>query len=100
MTEGLHLGELRRCFRGAVPAVIATATADGTPNITYLSSVHLVDNERVALSNQFFSKTSRNLAENPRASLLVIDPLTYDEYRLEVVFERTERRGALFESLR
>lgn len=100
MTEVLHLGELRRCFRGAVPAVIATATADGTPNITYLSSVHLVDNERVALSNQFFSKTSRNLAENPRASLLVIDPLTYDEYRLEVVFERTERRGALFESLR
>ena len=27
----------------------------------------LVDDERVALSNQFFSKTARNLAENPRA---------------------------------
>ncbi len=94
------LSELRRCFRGGVPAVIATAAADGTPNITYLSSVHLVDDERVALSNQFFSKTSRNLAENPRASVLVIDPLTYDEHRLDLVFERTERRGRLFESLR
>lgn len=97
---GLRLSDLRRCFRGAVPAVIATSAADGTPNITYLSSVHLVDEERVALSNQFFSKTSRNLAENPRASVLLIDPLTYDEYRLDLVFERTERRGPLFDSLR
>ncbi len=97
---GLRLSDLRRCFRGAVPAVIATCSADGTPNVTYLSSVHLVDDERVALSNQFFSKTSRNLAENPRASVLLIDPLTYDEYRLDLVFERTERRGPLFDSLR
>ena len=53
------------CFEGVVPAVIASAAADGTPNITYLSRVQLVDNEHLALSNQFFSKTSRNLAENP-----------------------------------
>lgn len=100
MSDRVHLSDLRRSFRGAVPAVVATAAADGTPNITYLSSVHLVDDERVALSNQFFSKTSRNLAENPRASVIVLDPLTYDEHRLDLVFERTERRGPLFESLR
>ena len=78
----IPLSRLARCFEGAVPAVIATASADGTPNITYLSRVHLVDDERVALSNQFFSKTVKNLAENPRASVLVIDPMTYDQYRL------------------
>jgi hypothetical protein len=94
------LSDLRRCFRGGIPAVVATAAADGTPNITYISTVHLVDDHRVALSNQFFSKTSRNLAENPRASVLVLDPVTYDEHRLDLVFERTERRGPLFESLR
>jgi len=98
--DGVSLSDLRRCFRGGVPSVIATASADGTPNVTYLSTVHLVDDERVALSNQFFSKTSRNLAENPRASVLVLDPLTYDEYRMDLVYERTERRGPLFESLR
>jgi GAF domain-containing protein len=98
--DGISLADLRRCFRGGVPSVIATASADGTPNVTYLSTVHLVGEERVALSNQFFSKTSRNLAENPRASVLVVDPLTYDEHRLELVFERTERRGPLFETLR
>jgi predicted pyridoxine 5'-phosphate oxidase superfamily flavin-nucleotide-binding protein len=94
------LTDLTLCFEGAVPAVIATAAADGTPNITYLSRVQRVDDERIALSNQFFSKTARNLAENPRASVLLIDPTTYDQYRLCVAFERTERRGPVFERLR
>jgi adenylate cyclase len=94
------LESLRLCFEGAVPAVIATASAEGTPNITYLSRVHLVDHERVALSNQFFSKTARNLAENPRASVLLLDPVTYEEFRLRLVYERTERRGPVFERLR
>jgi predicted pyridoxine 5'-phosphate oxidase superfamily flavin-nucleotide-binding protein len=96
----ITLRELHRCFEGAVPAVIATASSDGTPNVTYLSRVRAIDDERVALSNQFFSKTVRNLAENPRASVLLIDPVTYSQYRLTLVYERTERRGAIFERLR
>ena len=99
MTD-LRVTDLHVCFEGAVPAVIATAAADGTPNVTYLSRVRFVDSERVALSNQFFSKTARNLAENPRASVLVIDPVTYDEFRLTLVYERTDRRGPVFEQLR
>lgn len=95
-----RLSDLAECFEGVVPAVVATAAADGTPNVTYLSRVRMVDHERIALSNQFFSKTSRNLAENPRASVLLIAPTTYDQYRLTLVYERTERRGALFEQLR
>ncbi len=98
--SGVDLQRLEFCFEGAVPAVVATAGADGTPNVTYLSRVQRVDDERVALSNQFFSKTARNLAENPRASLLLIDPRTYDQYRLCIAYERTERRGPVFERLR
>lgn len=94
------LRALQRCFEGGVPAVIATAAADGTPNVTYLSRVHYVDDERVALSNQFFSKTSRNLAENPRASLLLTDPVSFDQYRFTLAYERTERRGPVFDRLR
>jgi adenylate cyclase len=96
----VDLYDLFLCFEGAVPAVVATASADGVPNITYLSRVRLVDGERIALSNQFFSKTVRNLSENPRASLLVIDPCRYDQYRIDLVYERTERRGPTFERLR
>jgi predicted pyridoxine 5'-phosphate oxidase superfamily flavin-nucleotide-binding protein len=99
-SDGLALDDIDRCFAGSIPAVISTASADGTPNVTYLSRAHKVDGERLALSNQFFSKTSRNLADNPRASLLLIDPITYDEYRLTLVYERTERHGKVFDDLR
>ena len=91
------LRDLAPCFEGAVPSVIATASADGTPNITHLSKVHFVDDEHVGLSDQFFSKTNRNLAENPYACVLVMDPHTYDEYRLILRYERSERRGKLFD---
>ena len=96
----LSLRDVHLCFEGAVPAVIATASAAGVPNVTFLSRVRIVDDERVALSNQFFSKTQRNLAENPRASVLVVDPLSYLEFRLTLVYERTERRGVTFDKLK
>ena len=89
-TPGPGAGKPRRCrrerrrrsptspaaSRARSPPSSRRRRADGTPNITYLSRVHMVDDERVALSNQFFSKTARNLAENPRASVLLIDPTT------------------------
>jgi predicted pyridoxine 5'-phosphate oxidase superfamily flavin-nucleotide-binding protein len=96
----LTLRDIESCFEGIIPAEIATASADGVPNVTHLSRVHMVDDDHVVLSNQFFSKTTRNLAENPRACVEVIDPHTYDRYRMFLVYERTERRGPLFERLR
>ena len=96
----LSLRDLAACCEGAIPAVIATASADGVPNVTYLSKVRAVDHERVALSNQFFSKTARNLVENPLASILLIDPRSYDQYRLSLQYERTDRRGPVFDRLR
>jgi hypothetical protein len=92
--------DLRPCCEGVIPAVIATADASGVPNITYLSRAHLVDRERIALSNQFFSKTTRNITENPRASLILIDPHGYRQFRLTLAYERTDRHGPAFEALR
>jgi adenylate cyclase len=93
------LRDLSSCFEGAIPAVVATAAADGTPNVTFLSRVRMVDHERIALSNQFFSKTTRNLADNPYTSVLLTDPVDQRQYRLALVFERTERQGRVFELL-
>ena len=98
--RGFDLSPLDRCFGGGVPAVMTTVAVDGTPNVTYLSRAHRVDEERIALSNQFMSKTSRNLASNPAANLLLLDPTTMAEYRLRLRYERTERRGPVFERLR
>ena len=68
--------------------------------MTYLSKAHVVDEHRIALSNQFMSKSAHNLAENPQASMLLTDAATAEQYRLHLRYERTERRGPLFDRLR
>jgi len=96
----VDLAELPGCFDGVIPPVIATCSAGGVPNITHLSQLYFVDHDHVAVSNQFFAKTTANLAENPLAAVLVTDSQTYDTYHLDLRFERTETTGALFERLR
>ena len=94
------LRDLHRCFEGAVPAVIATASSDGTPNVTYLSKVRYVDDLHVALSNQFFSKTAANVRQNPRAQVTVLHPKNGRNVRLSVRYLRSETEGNLFEEMR
>ena len=57
-------------------SIIATSSADGVPNVSYLSHVEEVDEHHVALSNQFFGKTARNLRDNPQACLIVVDAVS------------------------
>ncbi|HZI99869.1 MAG TPA: GAF domain-containing protein [Gemmatimonadaceae bacterium] len=83
-----------------MPNTVATSAADGTPNVTYISQVHYVDSNHVALSFQFFNKTRENILANPRASALVIDPETGAQYRLDLEYLRTETEGPLYESMK
>ncbi len=94
------LQSIRPALDGAVPAVIATCALDGTPNVSYISEVHYVDREHVALSFQFFSKTRQNVLENARATVIVIHPETGAQYRLAVRYLRTEESGPLFECMK
>jgi hypothetical protein len=94
------LESIRRCFEGAIPAQIATCAPDGTPNVAYLSQVHYVDSEHVALSFQFFSKTRENVLANPYAQAQVIEPATGIQYQLSLQYLRTEAEGPLFEYMK
>jgi adenylate cyclase len=94
------LEAIRRCFEGAIPAQIATCSADGTPNVAYLSQVHYVDSGHVALSFQFFSKTRENVLANPFAMAQVIEPATGVQYQLSLQYLRTETEGPLFEYMK
>jgi adenylate cyclase len=91
------LAELRAFLEGVWPAVIASADARGEPNITYLSKVFYVDEDHVALSNQFFSKTVANLRVNPRAQITLMEPSTLRHVRLDVEYESSLDAGELFE---
>lgn len=95
----IRIETLDRCFHGIVPGVISTCDRHGTPNVSYLSQVHLVDAHHVALSRQFFNKTAQNLDENPRACVEIYDPLLFDAYRLQLRFLRSETSGELFETM-
>jgi adenylate cyclase len=96
----VKLSAIFRCFQGVIPSIVATADSHGLPNVTYVSQVHLIDDGHVALTQQFFNKTRRNLAENPNASAEVYDPLNMQAYRLRLRFLRSEKSGPLFDSMR
>jgi len=91
--------EIQPALQGVLPAQIATLSADGTPNLTFISQVFYVDDTHVAVSNQFFSKTFRNLAENPYATVQVVHPGTVRMYYLSLRFERSETEGPVFDAM-
>ena len=94
-----RLEDLRDCFQGVIPSIIATSSAAGEPNVTYLSEVYYVDSKHVALSCQFFNKTQRNVAENPYADVTLMDPVTFEAWRLVLKFDHFETSGPLFDNM-
>jgi adenylate cyclase len=100
IADRASMAELRPCLEGAIPAVMATVAADGTPNVAYLSQVHHVDDEHVALSFQFFNRTRQNLLAHPRSTVLVTNPLDIHFYRLHLKYLRTETEGPVFERMK
>ncbi len=95
----VRLSDLSACFQGVIPAAVATCSADGEPNATWLSQVYYVDERHVALSCQFFNKTRRNVSENPYAAVRVLDPRTFESYRLKLRFHHLETEGPLFDTM-
>ena len=95
----LRLSDLSACFEGVIPSIIATAAADGTPNISYLSHVVRVDEDHVALSNQFFAKTAANVRANPQVALILVDGFTGDQFLLDIGFVRSVDAGQLFDKI-
>jgi adenylate cyclase len=94
------LESLRACLEGVVPSLVATCSASGVPNLTYVSQVHYVDRRHVALSFQFFNKTRENILANPQATVYLVDPQTAARYVLQVRYLRTETAGGLFERMK
>ncbi len=95
----IRLKQLQPCFDGVIPALIATSDDDGMPNLCYLSHVAMIDDAHIALTNQFFSKTTNNLRRWPGAAVLVVDAEAGVQYTLEVALSETQTSGAHFERM-
>ena len=99
MTQARLPQEIRPALDNGVPCLMVTCSADGTPNATVISQVFYVDDTRVALSFQFFSKTIKNVRENPRAWAGVMDVVAQVDWELELEFERSETEGPIFDAM-
>lgn len=94
------LESIASCFEGVLPASICSCSAEGVPNLTYLSIVHRIEREHVGLSYQFFNKTRKNVMENPLVQVVVVSPETAVQYRLDLRYEGTETEGSNFDRMK
>jgi predicted pyridoxine 5'-phosphate oxidase superfamily flavin-nucleotide-binding protein len=66
---GILPDEIKPAMQGVIPSHVVTCSRDGIPNASVISQVYYVDADHVALSHQFFNKTTRNVRENPKAAV-------------------------------
>ena len=91
--------EIRPVLENGIPAVMVTCSGDGVPNVTVISQVYYVDEQHAALSFQFFSKTIRNVRENPRAFVGMSDFVSAADWVLDLEFQRSETSGPVFDAM-
>ena len=89
--------EIRPVMENGVPVVIATCAADGVPNVSIVSEVYYVDPGTIALSFQFFSKTIKNVRENPQAAIILNDIKGGRRWMLQVRYDHSETEGPIFD---
>jgi predicted pyridoxine 5'-phosphate oxidase superfamily flavin-nucleotide-binding protein len=59
---------------------VGTASKEGMPNIALKGSLKLLDDEHLLFADLFSKKTRKNLEENPRVAVMVIDMDTLGGY--------------------
>jgi uncharacterized protein len=96
---GILPDEIKPTMQGVIPSHVVTCSRDGIPNASVLSQVYYVDPDHVALSHQFFNKTTRNVRENPHAAVCVTHPETFETWDLELEYDHSETDGPIFEAM-
>ena len=97
--SSLITDEMHHALQGLIPSVIATASANGVPNLTYISQVHFVNDDHLAISWQFLNKTWKNIQENPDFSVVVTAPVSWAMWKINLRFTELQKEGELFDEL-
>ena len=61
--------EIKESLAATKLAFFATSANDRTPNVVPIGAFRVLDDATLLISDQFFTKTLRNLQENPKAAL-------------------------------
>jgi len=86
-------------FQGVIPPILATVSLDGMPNMTYISHVHYIDEEHLAISRQFFNKTWKNIEENPNFTVAVTCPQSFTLWKINLSYQKEAKEGELFDEM-
>ena len=96
---GILPDEIKPAMQGVIPSHIVTCSRDGIPNASVISQVYYVDSDHVALSHQFFNKTTSNVRENPHAVACITHPETLETWDLELEYDHSETTGPVFDTM-
>jgi len=64
-------------------AWVATASSEGEPNVTAKGTVRVMDDGHVIFADLFSLKTRKNLEQNPRVAVTVMDLATAQGYQVK-----------------
>jgi len=65
--------EARKLIGEIKPALVATASKSGKPNVSAKGSLRVLDDEHVAFANVASRRTIANISENPQVSIICLD---------------------------
>ncbi len=77
---------------------VATASADGMPNIAIKGSLRILDDEHLLFADLFNKKTQKNLSENPKVAVMVYDEQSRQCYLFKGTAE-TITSGPLYDQV-
>lgn len=86
-------------MQGVVPAVMATVSDAGIPNVTYISQVFYVDDNHVAISVQYMNKSWKNITENPNITVILSHPVSIKMWEMNLVFKEARYDGPVFDDM-
>jgi len=90
--------EAKKIIGEVGPALVATASKDGKPNVSPKGSFRVLDDEHVVFADVASPRTMANLKENPQLSAIVFDAATRKGCR---IWGKAEilNSGDLFDSM-
>lgn len=75
--------EMKETIEKQNPVPVATASADGVPNVALVGLLKILDDETILLADNFFNKTEANIKENPKIALVVYDNQSKKAYQMK-----------------
>jgi predicted pyridoxine 5'-phosphate oxidase superfamily flavin-nucleotide-binding protein len=91
--------ELKTAISQIKPAMVATASKSGQPNVSPKGSLRVLDDQHLVFADLRSPQTIENLKENPYLSIIALDPATRKGWRVWGKTEEIMTSGTLFDQL-